>query len=163
MRRTAPSMLSPRAKLNNYLNMIVAAQPISAANPDAWALLLDENGNLAEGRGSNIFIVQDGKVRTPRERYVLPGVSRRMTMDMAARLGIDCEESDIDLYDAANADEMFLTSTSLCILPVRSFNGQAVGATGWMGAGPVTQRLIDAYAAEVGCGFVKQYLDRLPA
>jgi branched-chain amino acid aminotransferase len=163
MRRTAPSMLSPRAKMNNYLNMIVAAQPIKAGNPDAWALLLDENGNLAEGQGSNIFIVQDGRLRTPRERYVLPGVSRQMTMDLAGRLGTACEETDIDLYDAANADEMFLTSTSLCILPVRNFNGQAVGATGWMGAGPVTQRLIDAYAAEVGCDFVKQYLDRLPA
>lgn len=87
-----------------------------------------------------------------------------MTMDLAARLGIPCEESDIDLFDAANADEMFLTSTSLCILPVRSFNGETVGAAAragtWPGAGPVTQRLIDAYTAEVGCDFVRQYLDR---
>jgi branched-chain amino acid aminotransferase len=163
MRRTAPSMLSPRAKMNNYMNMIVAAQPIKAANPDAWALLLDENGNLAEGQGSNIFVWQDGILRTPRARYVLPGVSRQMTIDLATQLGIPCEEADIDLYDAANAEEMFLTSTSLCILPVRQFNGAPVGATAWMGTGPVTQRLIDAYAAEVGCDFVKQYLDRLPA
>ncbi|MBS0560581.1 MAG: aminotransferase class IV [Proteobacteria bacterium] len=163
VRRTAPSMLSPRAKMNNYLNMVVASQPIKAANPNAWALLLDENGNLAEGSGSNIFIVEDGRLRTPRERYVLAGVSRQMTIDLAAKLGIPCEEADIDLFDAANADEMFITSTSLCILPVRSFNGENVGATAWMGAGPVTQRLIDAYAAEVGCDFVQQYLDRLPA
>jgi branched-chain amino acid aminotransferase len=163
VRRTAPSMLSPRAKMNNYMNMIVAAQPIKTARPDAWPLLLDENGNLAEGQGSNIFVYQDGTLRTPRARYVLPGVSRQMTIDLAARLGIPCEEADIDLYDAANADEMFLTSTSLCILPVALFNGQAVGATSWMGAGPVTQKLIDAYVAEVGCDFVKQYLDRIPA
>lgn len=168
MRRTAPSMLSPRAKMNNYLNMIVAAQPIKAARPDAWPLLLDENGNLAEGQGSNIFVVQDGALRTPRERYVLPGVSRQMVIDLAARLGIACAEADIDLFDAANADEMFLTSTSLCVLPVSLFNGQAVGgqavvAPSWSGAGPVTQRLIDAYVAEVGCDFVQQYLDRIPA
>jgi hypothetical protein len=56
---------------------------------------------------------------------------------------------------------MFLTATSLCILPVSLFNGQAVGATAWTGAGPITQRLIDAYVAEVGCDFVRQYLDRL--
>jgi branched-chain amino acid aminotransferase len=117
MRRTAPSMLSPRAKMNNYMNMIVAGQPIKTARPDAWPLLLDENGNLAEGSGSNIFVVQDGRLRTPRARYVLPGVSRQMTMDLAAKLGIPCDEADIDLYDAANAEEMFLTSTSLCILP----------------------------------------------
>jgi branched-chain amino acid aminotransferase len=163
MRRTAPSMLSPRAKMNNYLNMIVAGQPIKAARPDAWPVLLDENGNLAEGSGSNIFIVQDGALRTPKERYVLPGVSRQMTMDLAAKLGIPCTETDIDLFDAANADEMFLTSTSLCILPVRCFNGAPIGPHPWAGAGPVTQRLIRAYVAEVGCDFVQQYLDRIPA
>ena len=56
-RRIAPSMLSPRAKTHNYLNMIMAEKPVKALNPDAWPLLLDENGNLAEGLGSNIFIV----------------------------------------------------------------------------------------------------------
>ncbi len=162
LRRTAPSMLSPRAKMNNYLNMIVAGQPIKAARPDAWPLLLDENGNLAEGVGSNIFIVQDGALRTPRERYVLPGVSRQMVMDLAARLGIPCVETDIDLFDAANADEMFLTATSLCILPVRGFNGAAVGGKTWTGPGPVTQRLIRAYIDEVGCDFVQQYLANVP-
>ncbi len=163
MRRTAPSMLSPRAKMNNYLNMIVAGQPIKAANPDAWPLLLDENGNLAEGQGSNIFLVQDGKLATPKAHYVLPGVSRQMTIDLAEKLGIPCAEADIDLFDAANAEEMFLTSTSLCILPISSFDGQKVGPSPWAGAGPVTQRLIDAYAAAVGCDFVQQYLERIPA
>jgi branched-chain amino acid aminotransferase len=52
-----------------------------------------------------------------------------MTIDLAEKLGIPCEEADIDLFDAANADEMFLTSTSLCILPVRAFNAQRIGIT----------------------------------
>jgi branched-chain amino acid aminotransferase len=163
MRRTAPSMLSPRAKMNNYLNMIVAGQPIKAARPNAWPLLLDENGNLAEGQGSNIFLVENGKLRTPRVRYVLSGISRQMTIELAEKLGISCDETDIDLYDAANADEIFLTATSLCILPVGRFNGQPVGQPEWQGAGPVTKRLIEAYVSEVGCDFVQQYLDRLPA
>ena len=51
MRRTSPTMLSPRAKMHNYLNMIVAEMPVKASDPDAWAILLDENGNLAEGMG----------------------------------------------------------------------------------------------------------------
>ena len=54
-------MLSPRAKTHNYLNMIMAEKPVKALNPDAWPLLLDENGNLAEGLGSNIFIVARGR------------------------------------------------------------------------------------------------------
>ena len=158
-RRIAPDMLSPRAKSHNYLNMIVAEQSVKAHDKDGWALLLDVNGNLAEGMGSNIFIVHDGGLRTPREKYVLPGVSRQMTIDLAAKLGIKCEERDIDLFDAANADEMFLTSTSLCIAGVKSFNGAPVG--NGKAPGPVTKRLVDAYIAEVGCDFVKQYLDRL--
>lgn len=159
VRRTAPSMLSPRAKMHNYLNMVVAEHPVKAVNPDAWALLLDENGNLAEGIGSNIFIVQDGALFTPRERYVLPGISRQMTIDCARELGIPVEERDMDMFDAANAEEMFLTSTSLCILPVRRFEGREVGDGAF--PGPVTQRLIERYGAKVGCDFVAQYLARL--
>ena len=156
MRRTAPSMLSPRAKTHNYLNMIMAEKPVKALNPNAWAILLDEHGNLAEGLGSNIFIVREGELFTPSERYVLPGVSRQMTIDMAKGLGIKCTAGDIDLFDAANAEEMFLTSTSLCILPVKSFNGGPVadGKT----PGPITKKLIDAYSKDVGCDFVGQYL-----
>ena len=156
VRRTAPSMLSPRAKTHNYLNMIMAEKPVKAMNPDAWGLLLDENGNLAEGLGSNIFIVTGGEMFTPSERYVLPGVSRQMTIDMAKQLGIKCTSGDIDMFDAANAEEMFLTSTSLCILPVKNFNGGPVadGKT----PGPITRKLIDAYSKSVGCDFVAQYL-----
>jgi len=129
---------------------------VKALAPDAWAILLDENGNLAEGLGSNIFIVREGELFTPSERYVLPGVSRQMTIDCANKLGINCTAGDIDLFDAANAEEMFLTSTSLCILPVRSFNGAAVGDGKTPGS--ITRKLIDAYSKDVGCDFVGQYL-----
>src|SRR5712672_1380265 len=147
-------MLSPRAKTHNYLNMIVAEQSVKAHDPEGWAVLLDVNGNLAEGMGSNIFVVRGGALYTPSERYVLPGISRQMTLDLARKLAIPAIEGDIDLFDAANAEEMFLTSTSLCILPVKSFNGAAVG--NGKTPGPNTKKLIDAYIAEVGCDFVKQ-------
>ena len=158
-RRVEPEMLSPRAKTHNYLNMIVAEQSVKAHDPEGWAVLLDINGNLAEGMGSNIFVVRDGNLYTPSERYVLPGISRQMTLDLADKLGIPAVEGDIDLFDAANAEEMFLTSTSLCIAGARSFNGAQIG-DGRV-PGPITKRLTDAYIAEVGCDFVKQYPDRL--
>ena len=69
-RRIAPDMLSPRAKTHNYLNMIVAEQSVKAHDPEGWAVLLDVNGNLAEGMGSNIFVVRSGTLYTPSERYV---------------------------------------------------------------------------------------------
>jgi len=155
-RRIAPSMLSPRAKTHNYLNMIIGEQEAKATNPNSWAVLLDENGNLAEGIGSNIFIVRDGVVYTPSERYVLPGVSRQTAMDMATQLGIKLIEGDIDLFDAYVADECFITSTSFCICPVRSINGNRMGETAV--PGPVTKKLMDAYVKFVNFDWVQQYL-----
>ena len=159
VRRVPPDSVSPRAKSHNYLNLVMAEREVVAHDPDGWAVLLDVNGNLAEGLGSNIFIVRDGKLFTPRERFVLPGVSRRAVMDLAAEAGIACEEKDLDLYDAYTADEVFLTSTSLCLCGVRTVNGQAIGDG--KPPGPVTKRLTEAYIRHVGCDFVKQYLDKL--
>ncbi len=157
-RRTPPSALSPRAKTQNYLNLMMADREVRQRDAEAWAILLDENGNLCEGLGSNIFIMRDGHLLTPRERYVLPGVSRANVMRLAGELGIDCREADIDLFDAYGADEAFLTSTSLCMVPVASVDGRAIGTAV---PGPLTARLIDAYKAFLGFDFVDQYLRRL--
>ena len=73
---------------------------------------------------------------------MLPGISRQTVIELAAELGIPCREADLDLYDAYAADEAFLTSTSLCMCPVRSINGMQVG--GEEVFGPVTRRLIEA-------------------
>ena len=75
-RRVSPDMLSPRAKTHNYLNLITADLEAKAQDKEAWSVLLDAQGHLAEGIGSNIFVVRDGAVLTPHERWVLPGVSR---------------------------------------------------------------------------------------
>jgi len=159
LRRTPPDSLSPRAKMHQYLNLVLADREVKAQNPDAWAVLLDVNGNLSEGQGSNIFLVRDGRLVTPRERHVLPGISRQATIDLARELQIPFAEQDLDLYDAYTADECFLTSTSLCICGVRSLNGRSFAAG--RVPGPITQKLVDAYRDMVGCDFVAQYLARL--
>jgi branched-chain amino acid aminotransferase len=156
-RRTPPESLTPRAKTHNYLNMIVASQEVESIDPEAWAVLLDINGNLAEGMGSNIFTVRNGALLTPREKFVLPGVSRQTVIDLAREAGIPVNETDIDLYDSYTADEMFLTSTSLCICPVTKINGMEIGPKGQVW-GPITKKLADAYSDFVGYNFVDQYL-----
>ena len=158
-RRTPPESLTPRAKTHNYLNMIVANQEVQSIDPEAWAVLLDVNGNLAEGMGSNIFTVREGRLLTPREKFVLPGVSRQTVIDLARETGIPVDEADIDLYDSYTADEMFLTSTSLCICPVTKINGVDIGAKDQVW-GPVTEQIADAYSRFVGYDFVGQYLKR---
>ena len=159
VRRTPPESLSPNAKMNNYLNLVVAGFEAEGAGDRAWPILLDTRGFLSEGSGSNLFLVRDGGVLTPNEAYVLPGISRSIVIELCARLGIPCREADLTQFDAATADEAFITSTSLCVCPVATFNRQAVGDGTIPGA--VTSRLIDAFAAEVDCDYVAQYLAHL--
>jgi branched-chain amino acid aminotransferase len=151
--------MSPRAKVHNYINLQLAEMEVKAQNPSAWPVLLDMNGNLAEGPGSNFFIVKDGALITPREQYILSGISRKTAIELALELGVEVHEVDIDLYDAYTADEAFVTSTSFCICPVSSVNGNDI-ADGAV-PGQVTNRLMNAYSGLVGMDFVQQYLERL--
>ena len=80
------------------------------------------------------------RIVTPREKFVLPGVSRQTAIDLAREEGLSLREADIDLYDAYNADEIFLTSTSLCICPVTKVNGVAIGRGPGVGAGDAAHR-----------------------
>ena len=158
VRRTPPEALSPRVKTHNYLNLIAGGLEVSAQDGAAWAVLLDTSGNLAEGLGSNIFLVQKGQLLTPREQAVLSGISRETVIDLAREAGLEAVEKDIDLYDAYNADEAFLTSTSLCICPIASVNGAKIGNAV---PGAVTRQLTEAYCRFVDFDFVGQYLKRL--
>jgi branched-chain amino acid aminotransferase len=159
VRRTPPQSFSPRAKTHNYLNVIMGDLEVRAHDPEAWAVLLDLQGNLAEGTGSNIFLVREETIYTPRGQFVLGGISRETVIELAGENGIPLVESDLDLYDAYAAEEAFLTSTSLCICPVRSINGVPIGSG--QVPGPLTRRLTEAYIRLVDFDFVAQYLKRL--
>lgn len=159
VRRTPPESFSPRAKSHNYLNLIMADMEAKAHHAEAWAILLDRNGFLTEGIGSNIFLVKDGTLFTPREQFVLGGISRETAVELAEKIEVPVVTKDLDLFDAYTADEAFLTSTSLCICPVRTVQGQRIGdGRPW---GPITKALMDAYVDYVQCDWVGQYLKRL--
>jgi branched-chain amino acid aminotransferase len=156
VRRTPPWAQSPRAKAISALNLSVAAAEVRDADPDALPLLLDEHGNLCEAWGSNVFVVSRGRLATPQERFVLPGVTRGVVIGLARELGLVVEERDIDVFEAATADEVFLTSTSLCVCPVESVDGYKPRAQ--RVPGPVTERLQRAFAEHLDFDFVGQYL-----
>ena len=158
--RVPPRFLSPRAKTHNYLNLIMGDLEAQNTDPDSWAVLLDENGNLTEGRGSNLFLIKDGVVSTPQGQFVLEGITRSVVMDLATGLDFPVAEQNLDLFDAYTADEAFLTSTSLCICPVASVNGAEIGKGGV--PGPITQRLMAAFSDLTGMDYVAQYLTHLP-
>ena len=159
VRRTPPVSQSPRAKVHNYINIVQADLEVKSQNPNASALMLDINGNLCEGMGANLFLVKDGEIFTPHEQYILAGISRQVTIDLANELGINVKEKNLDLYDAYTADEIFVTSTSYCICPVASVNGSKPDNQDV--PGPVTKRLMDAYSGMVGIDIVGQYLAHL--
>ena len=158
-RRTPPESISPRAKSHNYLNLIMADLEAKAHDQEAWAILQDTRGFLAEGIGSNIFIIKNGTLYTPQEQFVLGGISRETAIEVAEKLDVNVVEKDLDLYDAFTADEIFLTSTSLCICGVRSVQGKQIG--GGEAVGPITKALMDAYVDYVDFDWVSQYLKKL--
>ncbi len=158
IRRTPPWAVSPRIKSHNYLNFVLADQEVKQNNPEAWPLLLDERGNLAEGSNSNIFLVRGKELLTPREQFVLPGISRNTVMGFGEKLGLTVKEMDLDLRDLYLADEAFLTSTSLCVCGVTSVNGKKLRQGAF---GPVTTKLLTAYNSLVGMDIRQQYLAHL--
>ena len=159
IRRVPEECISPRVKSHNYLNLILGDMAAKAMNPDAWAVLADTRGNLAEGFGCNIFTTYQGKLYTPREQSVLAGTSRETVMELADELDIPVLEKDLDLFDVVVAEEVFLTSTSICICGVRSVNGNQIGAGSV--PGPVTSRLTEAFKELVEYDFVAQHLKHL--
>jgi len=157
IRRMPPEAMSPRVKTMSYANLAAGDAEVQDLAPGATSVLLDTRGCLAEGLGSNIFIVANGELLTPQARYVLAGLSRQTVMEVARERGIPVREADIDLYDAYTADEAFITSTSWCMVPVRSINGRRIGAGNL--PRPVTAALIEGYKARLGgFDFVGQYL-----
>ncbi len=154
-RRIPPEALSPNAKTLNYLNMMLAQREVEATSPGRWALMADKNGNLAEGAGCNIFFVKNGKVHTPGTEFVLAGISRAVTIELCDKLGLELVEGDVSPHLGATADEAFLTSTSLCVCPVKSLNGKDYPAGV---PGPVTRRLMEAFSDLVGMDYAGQYL-----
>jgi len=117
------------------------------------AVLLDPAGFVTEGTSGNVFFVDGGSLLTPTARNILPGITRGVVLELAAKLGIASFEVDIPLAEALKADEVFVTSTSIGILHARTFEGRTVG-DGRLG--PIAAQLRAALHAEVGLDFAAQ-------
>lgn len=121
-------------------------------NPEAWTLLLDTDGFIAEGTGSNFFMVKDGDLFTPKGNNCLRGISRAFVMELCMMRGINCYERDITFYDVINTDEAFFTNTPFCIVPIRTIDGHDIKGC----VGKTTEYLINTWSKRVGCDFVSQ-------
>ncbi|MBN1557233.1 MAG: aminotransferase class IV [Lentisphaerae bacterium] len=151
----APSHQScdPRTKNRNRFPHFLAGRDARRWDPQAFALMLDPRGCVAEGAAANIFFVSDGVLYTPHARHVLAGVSRLTVMHLAQQLGVAVKEDDLTLYDAYNADEAFWTTSSYCVLPIARIDGRPLAGPC---PGPLTRRLLDAWGDSVGVDIVGQ-------
>ena len=158
-RRTPPQSVSPKAKISNKMNHFVAELEAKASNPDAYAIMLDLDGNITEGSGSNFMFVVDGRIKIPDTRLVLSGADMEALLELAEGLGIERDEGTYTTYDVYTAQEAFLTTNSFGILPITSLNGLPIGDGK---VGPMTRRLIAAWTELTECDFVAQALKHLP-
>ena len=159
MSRVVPSQsLDPRIKNRSRLPYTMAEAEAKLVDPMAQGVILDIYGNVAENKGGNIFIVSEGTLKTPTTANCLAGITRETTLELAGGLSIPTEETILQPYDLATADEMFFTSTPYCIMPATRFNGLAIGDGK---VGPITKRLLEAWSGLVGIDIVKQAQDQL--
>jgi branched-chain amino acid aminotransferase len=141
-RRIGPAALPPTVKSLNYLNNILAK--IEARQAGALeAIMLNEQGYVAECTADNIFIVQQGALLTPAAAHgALRGVTRGTVLDIARETGLPARETDLTRYDVWCADECFLTGTGAEVIPVVKLDGREIGSGR---PGPVTARVRAAF------------------
>ena len=131
-----------KAKANgNYMNSMMALQEAVACGYDE-AMLLDNEGYVAEGSGENIFIVRDGVIYTPDLTSALDGITRNTIFKLAEELGVPVREKRITRDEVYIADEAFFTGTAAEVTPIREVDNRFIGAGK---RGPITEKLQSMY------------------
>ncbi|MDP7180189.1 MAG: branched-chain amino acid transaminase [Candidatus Woesearchaeota archaeon] len=124
-----------------YANSILASIEVKNAGYDE-ALLLDYEGNVAEGPGENIFIVKDNKILTPQAGSILPGITRASVKQLAKDLNIEVEEKELKLEDIYDADEAFFTGTAAEVTSIESLDNKKIGNAA---PGPITTKIKELF------------------
>jgi branched-chain amino acid aminotransferase len=125
-RRNGPTYLDSKIHHNNLLNNILAKIQANVAGVDA-AIMLDDRGFVAELNDTNLFLIKEGAVYTPYANACLPGISRKMTMQVADSLNIPCVEADLSLYDFYTSDFVFASGTMGELTPLTEIDGRKIG------------------------------------
>lgn len=131
-----------KAKANgHYINSMLALREALDSGCEE-ALLLDNEGYVAEGSGENIFLVRDGELYTPELTSCLDGITRKTIFQLAADCGYKVHEKRITRDEVYIADEAFFTGTAAEVLPIYELDGRTIGAGK---RGPITEKLQSLY------------------
>ncbi len=135
-----------KAKANgHYINSMLALKEALDSGCEE-ALLLDNEGYVAEGSGENVFIVRDGIIYTPELTSCLDGITRNTIFHFAEELGIEVREKRITRDEVYVADEAFFTGTAAEVLPIKQLDQRKIGQGS---RGPITQKLQSMYFDQV--------------
>jgi branched-chain amino acid aminotransferase len=155
-RRIDDTIIPPRVKISgHYVNSILAKTEAVLAGFDE-AIMLNQDGNVSEGSGENLFLLSNGTLHTPLVAdNNLTGITRDSVIQLARNeLGLEVVERQIRRSELYLADEVFLTGTAAHVTPVGQLDSRPIGDGG---VGPVTKKLRDHYA-EVIRGNNPEYL-----
>jgi branched-chain amino acid aminotransferase len=143
-RRVGPNTIPHAAKATGvYLNSMLATHEARRAGYDE-AIMLGDNGQIADGPGETVFAIKDGTIYTPDlSASILPGITRDTVIQIAQDIGYTVVEKPLIRSDLYLADEVFMTGTAVEITPVREIDDHPIGV------GPVTFELQKAYADTV--------------
>ncbi|MEO6873836.1 MAG: branched-chain-amino-acid transaminase [Opitutaceae bacterium] len=145
-RRINPAALPPTIKSLNYLNNIlgkIEAKQFGALE----AIMLNDQGYVAECTADNIFIVHKGEIVTPAtSQGALGGITRSAVHSIAQELGIPIRDANMTRYDVWIADECFLTGSGAEVIPAVKLDGRIIGSGK---PGPITQKVLAAFRKRV--------------
>ena len=145
-RRMDDTIIPPRVKISgHYVNSIIARYE---ANEDGFdeALMLDGQGNVAEGTGENVFVVKNGVVSTPPATNILPGITRDTCMEILAHEGVEVREQAFARDAFYVAEEAWMVGTAAEVTPIRELDRRVIGIGS---PGPVTRMLQEVYGEAV--------------
>lgn len=157
-RQIPAQYLDPKIKNRSRAHYQIANIQASHFGKDAMALLLDDQGFVAEGTGSNFLMIKNGCIIVPELRNMLRGCSMMYVLQVIApQLGLDVIERNFEPYDVLEADEAMFTGTFNNLLPCNRLNGRFLrGAVDQAPMGPVTKSICDQWSKNVGVDFVQQ-------
>ncbi len=131
-----------KAKANGqYINSLLALREAIESGAEE-ALLLDNEGYVAEGSGENFFMVKNGMLYTPELTSCLEGITRATVIELAQEIGLTVREKRITRDEVYIADEAFFTGTAAEVVPIRELDSRAIGSGS---RGPITEKLQAMY------------------
>ena len=141
LKRYSPSYMDPKIHCCNQLNQIMAACEAIRQGADE-AIMLDQNGFVAETNSTNLQMIKDGALILPTIDSQLPGITRATMIQIAKQLGMEVQERNVTVSEYYNADEVFICGTVGEVVPVKMIDGKKIGK---QVPGPVTERFAEEY------------------